>query len=308
MWRTLPLLALRPGELTRRYVEGERARFVSPVGMFLFSAFMMFAIFSAIGSYAYRDRTPDSGSASLDEGPERPGSVAELQRQYADERAENVREIEALAQARRRMVSMGRPTNAVDRDIEAVRGEMAEDAEIFRRRTALQRNEEARNERHRQPVEGVDIHPGGGVSLGWIDDAYSRAKRNPNLLFYKLQSNAYKFSWALIPLSVPLVALLFLTRRYRRFTAYDHLVFVTYSITFMSIFAIFYTLLKALGMNGTIALVPFLIPPIHIYRHLKGTYGLTRWAALWRTAVVLIFATVALAMFGSLLLLLGVAG
>jgi hypothetical protein len=30
-WRTLPLLVWRPGELTRRYVDGERARFVSPI-------------------------------------------------------------------------------------------------------------------------------------------------------------------------------------------------------------------------------------------------------------------------------------
>src|SRR4051812_4890944 len=35
LWRTLPMLAWRPGELTRRYVEGERARFVSPMAIFL---------------------------------------------------------------------------------------------------------------------------------------------------------------------------------------------------------------------------------------------------------------------------------
>ena len=33
IWRTLPLLAWRPGELTRRYIEGERARFVSPMAL-----------------------------------------------------------------------------------------------------------------------------------------------------------------------------------------------------------------------------------------------------------------------------------
>src|SRR4051812_10994644 len=49
MWRTLPLLAWRPGELTRRYVAGERARFVSPMALFLFSVFLMFAVFSSIG-------------------------------------------------------------------------------------------------------------------------------------------------------------------------------------------------------------------------------------------------------------------
>ena len=46
IWRTLPLLAWRPGELTRRYIEGERARFVSPMALFLFSVFLMFAVFT----------------------------------------------------------------------------------------------------------------------------------------------------------------------------------------------------------------------------------------------------------------------
>src|SRR5690349_15329269 len=38
IWRTLPELALRPGDLTRRYIHGERAKFVSPFALFLFSA------------------------------------------------------------------------------------------------------------------------------------------------------------------------------------------------------------------------------------------------------------------------------
>jgi hypothetical protein len=37
IWRTLPMLAWRPGELTRRFIEGERARFVSPMALFLFT-------------------------------------------------------------------------------------------------------------------------------------------------------------------------------------------------------------------------------------------------------------------------------
>ena len=67
-------------------------------------------------------------------------------------------------------------------------------------------------------------------------DRIRKAKENPALLAYKLQTNAYKFSWALIPISVPFVWLLFLhRRRYRRYKAYDHIVFVTYSIAFMSL-------------------------------------------------------------------------
>jgi hypothetical protein len=43
LWRTLPMLFLRPGRLTREYVDGRRASYVSPIALFLFSVFVMFA-------------------------------------------------------------------------------------------------------------------------------------------------------------------------------------------------------------------------------------------------------------------------
>lgn len=48
-WRTLPMLAWKPGDLTRRYIEGQRARFVSPIALFLFAIFLMFAIAGITG-------------------------------------------------------------------------------------------------------------------------------------------------------------------------------------------------------------------------------------------------------------------
>jgi hypothetical protein len=47
IWRTLPMLVTRPGALTRRYIAGERARFVSPLALFLFCVFLMFAVMHA---------------------------------------------------------------------------------------------------------------------------------------------------------------------------------------------------------------------------------------------------------------------
>ena len=49
IWNTLPLLVWKPGELTRRYVDGQRASFVSPIALFLFSVFLMFAAVSLLG-------------------------------------------------------------------------------------------------------------------------------------------------------------------------------------------------------------------------------------------------------------------
>src|SRR5690606_37364111 len=58
IWHTLPALAWKPGELTRRYIDGQRAHFVSPMALFLFSVFLMFAVFQIAGISAPDDLGP----------------------------------------------------------------------------------------------------------------------------------------------------------------------------------------------------------------------------------------------------------
>src|SRR5438309_6864438 len=53
IWRTLPMLAWRPGELTRRYIDGQRASFVSPIALFLFCVFLMFAVVGLTSSTSH---------------------------------------------------------------------------------------------------------------------------------------------------------------------------------------------------------------------------------------------------------------
>ena len=51
LWRTLPLLILNPGRLTREWVQGKRTRFVSPLAMFLFTLFGL--LIKLIGDLCY---------------------------------------------------------------------------------------------------------------------------------------------------------------------------------------------------------------------------------------------------------------
>ena len=85
IWRTLPMLAWRPGELTRRYIAGERARFVSPVALFLFTVFLMFAVLNFTGALE-PPTIRDASSASCGErsrGRRRPGPSCEAKRDDA---------------------------------------------------------------------------------------------------------------------------------------------------------------------------------------------------------------------------------
>jgi hypothetical protein len=221
-----------------------------------------------------------------------PGDASEAGRDIAAEVQQRERAIDQLERQRALAERQGRDVAVIDKKIEEARDE----------RDALMKV--------RLPT---DKPLGDGFKTGWqrLDKGIAKANANPDLLFYKLQANAYKFSWALIPLSVPFVWLLFLhRRRYRReFGAYDHTVFVTYSITFMSLVLIAFVLLETIGLpDGWLVLALLLIPPVHMYRQLKGTYRLSRWSALWRTLALFAAANLAISLFVMLLLALGVLG
>lgn len=118
IWRTLPMLVWKPGELTRRYIEGERTRFVSPLAMFLFSVFLTFALIGSIGRQAYRSRNAPVVQEEHKLVGESPFDVVEiLQGEAKKEREENVRELEALRRARAELLAAGKNSRVVDVDM-----------------------------------------------------------------------------------------------------------------------------------------------------------------------------------------------
>ncbi len=258
VWRTLPLLAWRPGELTRDYIEGKRARFVSPMALFLFSVFLMFAVLGMTGSI--------NVPTSTDISSEMTKSVAQ-----------DAGELRKLQVDRAKALAAGDAVAEIDRKIEAKRDELSLEQRIAKDGA----------------VAGSAMRISDDVPA-WLRRPIEKAGKNPELLFYKLRSNAYKFSWALIPLSVPFLWLLFPFSR--RFRLYDHIVFVTYSLCFMTLLVCAAAIAAAAGAPS-IAELALLVPPIHIYRQLRGAYALSGWGALWRTVFLVTAAAMVLALF-----------
>lgn len=265
VWHTLPLLVWKPGELTRRYIDGQRARFVSPIALFLFFVFLTFAVMGLAGSF---------------------GAAPEAARQdVAKELAKNQQKLSILESQRAPLDASDPAAASLDQKISDLKGEAAALQAIRAKDLS---------------VENLGIGEGDGVP-GWIVGAIAKAKENPELVVYKIKMNAYKFSWALIPISVPFVWLLFPFSR--RFRLYDHTVFVTYSLSFMMLLAITATLVGL--VVSPIAELAWLVPPVHMYRQLRGTYSVGKWGALWRTMALTIFAFIAISLFTSLLVAIG---
>jgi hypothetical protein len=290
-WRTLPELFFHPGRLTRRYIDGERTKFVSPMGLFLFTVFAMFAVFSWTA-----DTTPAEASTSVGAGAD------DEARSTAYAIAESKSKIRALREQRNAAADAAR------------RAELQ--AEIDELSSWLVVMEVLAGLRHGYTPDARDANAAReplSVTIGWpaldrkLSEGLQQARENPRFFFYRVKSNAYKASWALIPLSVPFVWLLFFWRR--DIPLYDHAVFATYSISFMMLLLIVLSLAASIGVSAAVweaALT--LIPPIHMYKQLRGAYGLSRLGAVVRLAVLLLATVVVLMLFGTLLIYIGVFG
>jgi hypothetical protein len=255
MWRTLPMLAWRPGEMTRRYIAGERARFISPIALYLFTVFAMFAVLNFTGTLG--------------------GHGKNLKNDLQTDIAENQTKIAKLEADRGTAVAAGKDVTNIDRKIAKRKADIAETQKV---------------------ISGQAFSTGdaGDETPSFIRPFIENARDNPDLVSMRVQDAASKYSWLLIPFSVPFMWLLFPFRR--RFNTYDHTVFVTYSLSFMMLLVVAGGLLIEVGMPGLASLL-FFVPPLHMYRHLKQTYELGRFSAIMRTMALLTFAFIAAGLF-----------
>ncbi|MGA0606698.1 DUF3667 domain-containing protein [Phenylobacterium sp. VNQ135] len=270
-WRTVPLLAFRPGRLTREWVHGKRTRYVSPMAMFLFT---MFVLFMGLSYFPVDGGNSVVGQQAL--------ATADLARKNTELANAEVAlekatpENKAAAQAR-----VDRARAAAETAGEQI-GNVTDTARV---RTDI------------RTVIGSDAADAVNTGNKKLDEKIRHKLENPELALYKLQQAFYKFSFLLIPISIPFVASLFLWKR--GFTLYDHGVFVLYSLTFIS----WLVMALAIGtrIGGIVSALlwmtlPFAIP-VHMYYQLKGAYGLRTFSALWRTWFLLWFCTFALGLF-----------
>jgi len=270
--RTLPMLALRPGQLTRLYIEGHRTRYVSPLALFLFMVVSMFFVGSLITSGA-------------------PGPVASFKARLEADIAQGKVDVTAAAVALDEANKTGRHVVAAQQELAAARQILAA------------------HEASRAELGTIDESTGKGAFVGqtkWkaLDDALKHANDNPELTFYKMKSTGAKYSFLLVPISLPFLWLLFCRRK--DVAMYDHAVFSLYSLSFMALLVSLLFITNRIGLNTLTAALLVCVPPVHMFLQLRGTYLLSKTSALWRTFALMLIASIVLLLYGSFILTMSI--
>jgi hypothetical protein len=326
-WRTLPLLAFRPGTLTRDYIHGKRAKYISPLAIFLLTVFTMFFVFAFTGDMVVSANTEEAAI-----------ELAEARTDITQLQAEVTEADAALIGARAAEAAIPETTPAGDparetarkavEDAEELAGDKALDLRIAERTiTTLERviaespvTVDDDGVTHTAKISGLDVFydqvaqaaRAGEITVNTgfkaVDKKILEKLENPELAVYKIQNTAYKLSFLLVPISLPFMWLLFVWKR--GVTLFDHAVVVLYSLSFMSLLFVVgaLTAMWAAGIFEPVRSVIALAIPVHMYFHIKGAYSLSWFSALWRTAFLLVFCVLALSLFFLAIVVLGLTG
>ena len=264
-WRTLPALLLRPGQLTRDYIDGKRKRYMSPFILFLFLNFVMFFVFSYLSSAL----TPD--------GPVNPLIKGAISNELKTMQTR-------LAEIEEKRLSL--PAN--DHSIKLLSNEVDKlrERQAWLEKMAATNSEAVIESTHAKKYDSDNnVIPSIDDNNSWLEQAVYHAMQNPDLALYKLKGIASKFAFILIPLSLPFLWLLFCRRK--DIMLFDHGVFALYSLSFMCLLLMLVASLARLGLAGWAWLLFLVVPPVHMFAQLRGAYQLGIGSALWRTLSLL---------------------
>ncbi|MEZ5959554.1 MAG: DUF3667 domain-containing protein [Hyphomonadaceae bacterium] len=347
-WRTLPMVLFRPGTLTRDYVYGKRARYLSPLTLFLFSIFFMFFAFSTIDPpMNVRDSEVTVTQEQLAEARE---DLAQAQADLAQARTnpdpdEPAGLEEGLAGGAVRIAEA--EVNRLERQLAAAQARAERDAQA---RAAAEQAETDAATSEAQPPAGAETTTPNEAPTTAVDasDAASNASEaadqtstetwqdamreigtgdnfvvfggaSPELnervrsKFQNPDLALYQIQDAASRFSVLLapLSLPFIALLFiwkRGVTLYDHMAYALYALAFAALLFSGVVLLGKIPFVSWAASWLLLGLPVHMWFHLKGAYALNWWSATWRTFFMLNFALIVASIFLVLVVVLGLAG
>ncbi|STQ89456.1 DUF3667 domain-containing protein [Iodobacter fluviatilis] len=282
-WRTIPVLLLKPGQLTRRYIDGQRMRYLSPLALFLFMIFFMFFVFSWTNNGELIGITQEANISTMDR--------IEIEKEREQKKAK----VSSIEAALKNKEGDWDKSDLIEAKVEL---------KIVEKILAIFEAGTLEKDTSAQASMGAKMNDKKTyTSVQLIDLAIYHATQNPDLAIYKIKNTAYKFSFMLLPITLPFIWLMFAWRR--GVAMYDHAIFSLYSMSFMSLLFSLLAILARLDL-GELAVALFLcVPPVHMFNQLRGTYQLSNGSAAWRTMALLGVTSTAFVLFILFVLLMG---
>lgn len=297
LWRTLPNLLWRPGRLTRSYLDGKRASQVPPFRMFLIVLLIVF-----FAGQCSMNQRPDGTTAADLPGAAMPGTEKQAR--------EAILSDPDLTEEERQQA------------LAVVEGDWGRFGKMIADK-AREESDKAEAEKAAAATAGapagkakagdVEVTKNGAVVLGvseddtdlaglWLRERIEKIRDNPEMFWLILEKWAHRVAILALPVSALILSLLFVFQR--RFYVFDHLVFSMHSLSFQLL--LLTGILLASIVTGPVIWWLILLSPVHLFVHMRGTYGTGVFLTLVRMWLLWFLTTIAFSLLAVLWLWLGV--
>ncbi len=330
LFKTLPNLLRRPGQLTRDFLEGKRASQVQPFRMFLVILLVvLFVSHLAAKSAEHREAAEDGGHNNVhtnitvpgesgqprtvipltgtpetgdQSGPAAHGTSEGEHAGVADKPTglvplPNTPHTRAALDQARAEIEMDPTMTAAEKRtaLLAVNGDWAR----FGKAIADQKTAEAEADGH-----AIDTNPNDSARMKsfkhWADVRVKAIREDPERFSLIMEIWLHRVAILALPVSALMLTLLFIFNR--RFYVFDHLVFSMHSLSFQMLLV---TVILLLSMViGGWAWWLILAMPVHLYKHMKGAYQRSRFGTICRMTALFMMTTFTFSMLALLWLYL----
>ena len=292
LWHTLPPLLLRPGRMTREYIDGRRARFVPPFRLFLLTSVIFFlTMFAVLEQQPWMKELKFSGS-NQPAGEFVIAGDLRFKINAAADRDELLRQLEAadLPETDRAQIEAAMARLPEDGSLAPF---LLDDGSVDR--DALRASIAASN---------PDLTPQQLVAAQATAERFANFYENQERFGSRMKEWAPRFTLLFLPIFSALLALTYAWHRRRYF--YDHLITGLHFQTFVYVLVTILVLLSAgvpAATSFAAAAGPLLIF-VYLWRMLRVTYD-TGWImAFVRASFLLIAGQVVLALLATGLVVL----
>lgn len=284
IFRTLPALFRRPGQLTRDYLDGKRAYQVQP--------FRMFLVILLIAFFVGHAATKAGGGHEAGGDHAAPAAGTTVNGRVITPDAEARAEFEREVMADPDLTEVEKKTQ-----IAAARGDWV----AFSRSLSADVTEKAQANAAAAPkMEGEDAEKLRNVQH-WFDARMAAVRDDPARFALILEIWGHRVAILALPVSALMLTLLFAFNR--RYYVFDHVIFSMHSLSFQLILL---TVIMGLSIfTGPVAWWLILLSPVHLYLHMKGAYQRSVIGTIARMFVLFTLTTVTFSLLALLWLYLG---
>jgi hypothetical protein len=135
-------------------------------------------------------------------------------------------------------------------------------------------------------AQGIHVKVAGAQSIArriapWVNARMDKASKDPSRALEAMESWAHQAALLSLLIAAPLLTLLFWFQK--RFYFYDHLIFAMHSLSFTGML---FSFVLIAGGWIRVAWVLLVIAPVHLFAHMRGTYGTGVPGTLIRMAIL----------------------